>query len=129
MYLKLVTITLLIFTFCSYYLSQKKTLEVNPRHPLIKELLRRVDADKEDTSAVSMAQLMFETATLRSGYMLPDTASFASRVELLLRQSLGVDESAPIEDEPEEEETPEDSSSKTDDLDAEEERGDEHDEL
>merc|ERR1712203_173014 len=25
-----------------YYLNQKKTLEINPRHPLIKELLRRV---------------------------------------------------------------------------------------
>lgn len=24
-----------------YYLNQKKTLEINPRHPLIKELLRR----------------------------------------------------------------------------------------
>lgn len=26
-----------------FYMNQKKTLEVNPRHPLIKELLRRVE--------------------------------------------------------------------------------------
>lgn len=27
----------------SYYMNQKKTLEINPRHPLMKELLRRVE--------------------------------------------------------------------------------------
>lgn len=26
----------------SYYASQKKTFEINPRHPLIKDMLRRV---------------------------------------------------------------------------------------
>jgi heat shock protein beta len=113
-----------------YYLSQKKTLEINPRHPLIKELLRRVDADKEDVTASSMANLMFETATLRSGFMLSDTSSFASRVELLLRQSLGVDESAQIE---EEEDFGDDDAPKSDgaELNAEDDEAhpDEHDEL
>lgn len=33
---------------------------------------------------------MFETATLRSGYLLPDTAGFAERVERMLRLSLDV---------------------------------------
>lgn len=84
-----------------YYLSQKKTLEVNPRHPLIKELLRRIESDKEDLQAKNMANLMYETATLRSGYMLQDTAAFAGRVEQLLRQSLGVAESAAVEEEEE----------------------------
>ena len=53
-----------------YYLSQKKALEINPRHPLIKELLRRVEDNPEDASAKEMALMMFNTATLRSGYML-----------------------------------------------------------
>lgn len=79
-----------------FYLSQKKTLEINPRHPLIRELLRRVQEDKEDAVAKNMALLMYETATLRSGYQLGDTASFAQRVETLLRKSLGVDESAAV---------------------------------
>lgn len=86
---------------------------MNPRHPLIKELLKRVEADREDETAKDMAEIMFETATLRSGFMLPDTSSFASRVEKLLRQNLGVSESAMIEededldqeDEPTEEES------------------------
>lgn len=82
-----------------YYLSQKKTLEVNPRHPLIKELLKRVEADKGDSTAKDMANIMFETATLRSGFMLSETQSFAERVETLLRKSLGIPEDAQIEEE------------------------------
>lgn len=51
------------FTF-SYYLTQKKTLEINPRHPLIKELLRRVEANPEDPVSKGMAMMMFQTGTV-----------------------------------------------------------------
>ena len=53
-----------------YYANQKRTLEVNPRHPLVKELLKRVETDKEDKTAKDLARVLFETATLRSGYMV-----------------------------------------------------------
>ncbi|XP_067127031.1 endoplasmin isoform X2 [Centruroides vittatus] len=106
-----------------YYLSQKKTLEVNPYHPLIKELLRRVEADKSDQTAHQMANIMFETATLRSGYMLQDTSSFAERVEILLKKTLGVPEDLQVEEPSEEPEDEEDQKEE----DAEEES--EHDEL
>lgn len=33
---------MLILSLNSYYASQKKTFEINPRHPLIKDMLRRV---------------------------------------------------------------------------------------
>ncbi|XP_011494775.1 PREDICTED: endoplasmin [Ceratosolen solmsi marchali] len=74
----------------SYYLNQKKILEINPHHPLIRELLRRVEEDKEDETTKKMALMMFQTATLRSGYMLKETASFAENVEMLMRKSLGI---------------------------------------
>mgnify|MGYP002044954882 CR=1 FL=1 len=45
-----------------YYLNQKKALEINPRHPLIKELLRRVEDNPADASAKEMAIMMFNTA-------------------------------------------------------------------
>ncbi|XP_054168824.1 endoplasmin-like [Oppia nitens] len=90
-------------TMRDFYLSQKKTLEVNPRHPLIKELLRRIEADKQDPTATNMALLMYETATLRSGFMLADTSSFAQRVETLLRKTLGVDESAQVDEDDDDE--------------------------
>ena len=53
-----------------YYLNQKKAMEINPRHPLIKELLRRVEDNPEDAVAKDMSLMMFQTATLRSGYMV-----------------------------------------------------------
>lgn len=113
-----------------YYLSQKKSLEINPRHPLIKELLRRVQSDKSDETARSMANIMFETATLRSGFMLRDTSSFASRVEVLLRKTLGIPEDAQVEEEPEipEDEEEQKSESADDDENENNEESD-HDEL
>merc|ERR1712200_184869 len=58
-----------------YYLDQKKSLEVNPRHPLIKELLRRIEDNPADDTAKDMALMLYNTATLRSGYMLKDTVN------------------------------------------------------
>lgn len=112
-----------------YYLSQKKSLEINPRHPLIKELLRRVQSDKSDETARSMANIMFETATLRSGFMLRDTSSFASRVEVLLRKTLGIPEDAQVEEEPEIPEDEEEQKSESADDENENNEESDHDEL
>ena len=49
-----------------YYLNQKKALEINHRHPLIKELLRRVEDNPADKTAKDMAVLMFNTGEFRN---------------------------------------------------------------
>jgi len=85
----------------SFYATQKKTLEINPRHPLIKELNHRVQKNKEDTTTKDLANVLFETATLRSGFSLQETASFAERIERMLRLSLDVPIDAKVEEEPE----------------------------
>merc|ERR1711910_304373 len=70
-----------------YYLNQKKTLEINTRHPLIKELLRRVEDNPADPVAKDTAVMMFNTATLRSGFPLRDTtSSFAGAIESMKRK-------------------------------------------
>ena len=74
----------------SYYANQKKTLELNPRHPLVKELKKRVETDKEDQTTKDLAVVLMETATLRSGYNLKDTALFAERIERMLRLSMDI---------------------------------------
>ncbi|XP_073727826.1 endoplasmin [Misgurnus anguillicaudatus] len=87
----------------NYYASQKKTLEINPKHPLIKEMLKRVNADAEDQTAADLAVVLFETATLRSGYQLADTKAYGDRIERMLRLSMNVDLDEQVEEEPEEE--------------------------
>merc|ERR1712228_814969 len=105
-----------------YYLNQKKTLEVNPRHPLIKELLRRVEDNPADKTATDMALMMYNTATLRSGYSLKDTVNFAESIEKMMRETLGVDADEQVDEEEEvlDEEPPEE-----DDEDEEEEEDEE----
>ncbi|KAL9959659.1 hypothetical protein ACROYT_G032999 [Oculina patagonica] len=108
-----------------YYANQKKTLEVNPRHPLVKELLKRVEADKEDKTAKDLARVLFETATLRSGYMIKDSQDFAGRIERMLRLSMGVDLEAMVEPEEEEAEKEEEEDKDGEEVDAEGDKEDE----
>lgn len=82
-----------------YYLQQKKILELNPHHPVIKELLKRVESDDTDEKAVESANLLFATATVRSGYMLQDTEDFGKKIERLMRSDLDVPLDAPVEEE------------------------------
>uniref|UniRef100_A0A6Q2YHJ0 Endoplasmin n=1 Tax=Esox lucius TaxID=8010 RepID=A0A6Q2YHJ0_ESOLU len=87
----------------NYYASQKKTLEINPKHPLIKELLKRIKDNAEDKTASDLAVVLFETATLRSGYQLADTKAYGDRIERMLRLSMNVDLNEEVDDGPEEE--------------------------
>jgi len=90
----------------SFYATQKKTLEINPRHPLVKELNHRVQKTKDDPTTKDLANVLFETAMLRSGFALQETASFAERIERMLRLSLDVPLDAKVEEEPEPEPEP-----------------------
>jgi hypothetical protein len=81
----------------NFYASQKKTLEINPYHPLVKELNKRVVKDEKDEAAQDLARVMFETATLRLGFVIRDSLDFAKRIERMLRMSMGVDLHAAVE--------------------------------
>ncbi|KAH8306434.1 hypothetical protein KR018_011451, partial [Drosophila ironensis] len=111
----------------TYYLNQKKTLEINPRHPLMRELLRRVEADEADDTAKDMALMMFRTATLRSGYMLQETAQFADSIEQMMRQTLGISETEQIELDDDDEEDAEDTTKESPADESDEDQ--QHDEL
>ena len=113
------------------YMNQKKILELNPRHPVIRELLRKVELDFEDQQLVELARILYDTAVLRSGYSLADSADFAFRIDRMLRSNLNIDPNAEVEAEPEPEPEPEpegeDSSSDGEDETAEEPVGSDKD--
>jgi len=73
------------------YLASKKTMEVNPRHPIITELARRA-ADTPDSDEVrNLAWLLYDTALLHSGFTLEDSSDFASRQFALMQSALKLD--------------------------------------
>merc|ERR1712164_19207 len=117
-------------------MSGRKTLEINPNHPVIVDLLSKVKADKEDKVAVDSAQVLFQTALIESGYEIADPSALVSRVYRLMSKELGVDPDAPItevevpeEEEAEEEEKDEGDDSGDDSGDDEEEKKEDKDEI
>merc|ERR1712185_732558 len=94
----------------------RKTLEINPNHPVIIDLLTKVKANKEDPAAADTALVLFQTALIESGYDVSDPTSLVNRVYRLMSKELGVDPDAPlteveIPEEEEEEAEEEDSDS------------------
>merc|ERR1719162_1955999 len=56
-------------------MSGRKTLEINPNHPVVVDLLSKVKADKEDKAAVDSASVLFQTALIESGYEIADPST------------------------------------------------------
>merc|ERR1712032_1293172 len=111
-------------------MSGRKTLEVNPNHPVIVDLLSKVKADKEDKAAKDTAQVLFQTGLIESGYDIADPSALVNRVYRLMSKELGVDPDAPLkevevpeEEEEAEEEEDKDDSDEEDDTDDDDESG------
>lgn len=51
---------------------------------------------EDDMTATDLAVVLFETATLRSGYQLPDTKEYGDRIERMLRLSMNIDLNAQV---------------------------------
>ncbi|OQV24237.1 Endoplasmin [Hypsibius exemplaris] len=108
-----------------FYATQKKTLELNPGHPIVKDLLRRVEADPEDDVAKDLALVMYESSAIRSGFAVPDTVGFFERVEKMLRRGLDISLDEKVEEFDELSESAEEIATQLDDkdLDAEPDEG------
>eukprot|EP00929_Paragymnodinium_shiwhaense_P025005 TRINITY_DN1522_c0_g1_i4.p1 TRINITY_DN1522_c0_g1~~TRINITY_DN1522_c0_g1_i4.p1 ORF type:complete len:804 (-),score=394.74 TRINITY_DN1522_c0_g1_i4:156-2567(-) len=106
-------------------MSGRKTLEINPNHPVVVDLLAKVKASKEDAAALDSAQVLFQTALIESGYEIADPSALVNRVYRLMSKELGVDPDAPLkevevpEGEEEEEEAEEEDKDESEDEDEE----------
>merc|ERR1712125_3319 len=104
-------------------MSGRKTLEINPNHPVVADLLSKVKADKEDKAARDTAHVLFQTALIESGYEIADPSALVNRVYRLMSKELGVDPDAPLKEieVPEEEEEAEEEDDKEEEGEEEEE--------
>eukprot|EP00823_Brevimastigomonas_motovehiculus_P007098 TRINITY_DN6112_c0_g1_i1.p1 TRINITY_DN6112_c0_g1~~TRINITY_DN6112_c0_g1_i1.p1 ORF type:complete len:839 (+),score=293.93 TRINITY_DN6112_c0_g1_i1:41-2518(+) len=81
----------------------KKTMEINPRHPIIMELQKRTKETPDDKALKDLANMMLDSALLASGFHLDNPLDLAKRMQNTLSHSLNVDPEAPLA--PEEEYT------------------------
>ncbi|KAK7859192.1 endoplasmin like protein [Quercus suber] len=86
------------------YMRGKRVLEINPRHPIIKELQERVVKNPEDESVKQTAQLIYHTALMESGFTPSEPKDFAARIYNSVKSSLGINLDAAVEEEDEVEE-------------------------
>jgi heat shock protein beta len=89
------------------YMRGKRVLEINPRHPIIKELRDKVAQDSESESLKQTARLVYQTALMESGFNLPNPKDFASSIYKSVQKSLDLSPDATVEEEDEVEEQPE----------------------
>jgi heat shock protein beta len=60
-------------------------LEVNPSHPIVKDLERMIDAEgQESEGAKNFGTLLYDVAALTSGYEIQDSGDFAQRIMTMM---------------------------------------------
>jgi HSP90 family molecular chaperone len=83
------------------YMLAKKTLELNPNHPVMKKLLNELkESDENELSQASTeyADLMFQMAILNSGFLIENPMDLTEPLEKLIKVGFGLSRDEPVEE-------------------------------
>jgi molecular chaperone HtpG len=74
------------------YMASKKTMEVNPTHPIVVTLRQKAEEDRGDTTVKDLIWLLYDTSLLTSGFSLAEPATFANRIHRLIKMGLEIED-------------------------------------
>lgn len=77
------------------YMVSKKTLEINPKHGIIKELKSQLDKDANSSNIKDTVWLLYDTSLLNSGFGIEDPNTFAKRMYKMILFGLQDDTETP----------------------------------
>ena len=67
-------------------------MELNPDNAIVKSMLEKVKANRNDSTVKDLIWLLYDTSLLTSGFSLEEPVAFANRIHKLIKLGLSGDE-------------------------------------